>query len=508
MKGWIVNSFACQGIKKHFKGVKALQGASLDIKAGEIRALFGGNGSGKSTLAKILGGVLAPDEGEILIDGKTVPINSPQAAKAQGIVVTSQELSLFYNTDIASNIMFNTLPTRRGLFMDRRRIEEEAAHSIDRFNLRDSLNIPVSELPDNKKYLVEFAKALMQKPKLLIIDEVTSALFLQDFEIVRTAIFELSEQGIPVIYISHRMSEIFNVCKAVTVMRNGVTVGTYDLSGMPREELLRLMTGEEKGEEGPQTEVASPAPAAATAAAGHPALRVKDLDLTAFGKRISLAAQRGEFIGFSGLQGQGQSELIRTLFGMRGHVSMEIMGTETSFHTPLEAIRRGIGFLSGNREIEGSFSERPVRENMDVVHSYVLGRGGMDFAATVKEYNIVVDSPNQPIKSLSGGNQQKVIISRWTGVKPKILLADDPTKGVDVQARREVHQIIRGLVNAGTTVLMSSSDDEELVDIASLIPMTRILIFYMGEIIETLRGDQITVARIVSSSLAKGAVRT
>ncbi len=504
-----MNSFACRGIKKHFKGVKALQGASLEIKAGEIRALFGGNGSGKSTLAKILGGVVAPDEGEILIDGTPAAINSPPAAKAHGIVVTSQELSLFYNADLASNIMFNAVPTRRGFFMDQRRIEQEAAVSIERFNLSDVASVPVADLPDNKKYLAEFAKALVQRPKLLIIDEVTSALFLQDFEIVREAIFELSQQGIPVIYISHRMSEIYNVCSTVTVMRNGVTVGTYELAAMPRGELLRLMTGEEQGETAPSVEATSPSGACPPEAeAQRPALEVRDLDLAAFHKKITLAAQCGEFIGFSGLQGQGQSELIRTLFGMRGYVRMDLQGQATSLHSPLEAIRRGIGFLSGNREIEGAFSERPVRENMDVVHGYVLGRGGMDFARTVQDYNIVVDTPNQPIKSLSGGNQQKVIICRWTGVKPRVLLADDPTKGVDVQARREVHQILRNLVEAGTTVLMSSSDDEELVDIASLIPRTRILIFYMGEIVETLTGEQITVARIVSSSLAKGAVRT
>lgn len=498
-----MNSFECRGIRKHFKGVKALQGASLDIKAGEIRALFGGNGSGKSTLAKILGGVVAPDEGEILIDGKEVSITSPRQAKRHGIVVTSQELSLFYNADIAHNIMFNTLPTR-GIFMDRRRIEKEAAQSIERFNLADSKHVPVSELPDNKKYLVEFAKALMQKPRLLIIDEITSALFLHDFEIVRDAIFELSQKGIPVIYISHRTTEIYNVSKAVTVMRNGVTVGTYDLANTPRNELLRLMTGDERGEEAPQVDST---PVFSAQAVERPALAVKDLDLATFGKKISIAAQRGEFIGFSGLQGQGQSELIRTLFGTRGHVKMEILGKERTFHSPREAIRHGIGFLSGNREIEGAFSDRPVRENMDIVRSYVLKERPLSFAATVKEYNIVVDSPNQPIKSLSGGNQQKVIISRWTGVRPQILLADDPTKGVDIQARREVHQIIRALVSAGTTVLMASSDDEELVDIASLIPATRIMIFYKGEITETLTGGQITVPRIVSSSLARGAVR-
>ena len=234
---------------------------------------------------------------------------------------------------------------------------------------------------------------------------------------------------------------------------------------------------------------------------------MKDLELAAFGTKITLAAQQGEFVGFSGLQGQGQSDLIRTLFGTRGQVTLQIMGAEKSFHSPLEAIRNGVGFLSGSREIEGAFSDRPVRENMDVVHGYVLKKGPMDFAATVKDYNILVDSPSQPIKSLSGGNQQKVIISRWTGAKPKILLADDPTKGVDVQARREVHQILRALVSAGTTVLMASSDDEELVDIASLIPRTRILIFYKGEVIDTLSGEQITVSRIVSSSLSKGAVR-
>ena len=497
--------FECRGIKKHFKGVKALQGASLEIKAGEIRALFGGNGSGKTTLAKILGGVVAPDEGEVFIDGRKISINSPRDAKSQGIVITSQELSLFYNADIASNILFNSLPIRRKLFVDRRRIEQEAEPYIRRFNLQDITRVPVGDLPDNKKYVVEFAKALVQEPRLLIMDEVTSALFLQDFEAVKKAIFELSEKGIPIIYISHRMSEIYNICSAVTVMRNGFTVGTFELNTIDREELLRLMTGEDQPQEKGERTIA---PGAVGVSDGREArtstLVVRDLELTPFGRKISLEAHEGEFIGISGLQGQGQSELIRTLFGMRGHINLEILGKRTSIDSPLEAIRHGIGFLSGNREIEGAFSERPVRENLDVIHNYVLSLGSLNFASAIRHYNIVVDNLNQPIKSLSGGNQQKVIICRWTETRPKILLADDPTKGVDVQARRDVHYILKDLVEAGATVIMSSSDDEELVDIASIVPDTRILIFYMGEVIETLTKEKITVQNIVSSSLAKG----
>jgi len=506
-----MKTFECQGIVKHFKGVKALQGASLEVKAGEIRALFGGNGSGKSTLAKILGGVVKPDKGKILIDGVPVMINSPYAAKKHGIIVTSQELSLFYNASIALNIMFNALPTHRNIFMDERRIDAEAAILIERFNLEDVVHVPVGELPDNKKYLVEFAKAIVQKPELLIIDEVSSALFLQDFEAVKEAIFDLSAQGVPIVYISHRISEIYNVCQTITVMRNGVTVGTFELDQIPRENLFQLMTGEVDGKESRDEMPPTPSvrlAATLRTAANIPALAVRDLELPAFHKTINLTASKGEFIGFSGLQGQGQSEVIRTLFGMRGSVKMEMLGKPILLHSPLEAIKHGIGFLSGNREGEGSFSERPVQENMDVVHNYVLRQGSMDFGRTVRKYNIVVDNGRQPIKSLSGGNQQKVIISRWIGAEPKILLADDPTKGVDIQARHEVHEIIKKLVHEGTTVLMCSSDDEELVDIASLIPNTRVLIFYMGEIIDTLTNDDITVARIVSSSLAKGSVRT
>lgn len=503
-----MQKFECKNIKKHFGGVKAVQGASLKLEEGEIRALFGGNGSGKSTLSKIIGGVVAPDEGQILIDGKEVRINSPSDAKDHGIVITSQELSLFYNSDIERNIVFNSLPLKFNLLVEEKIIEEKIRDYIDKLNLNDVKHLPVSLLPDNKRYLVEFGKALIQEPKLLIIDEITSALFSQDFEIVKEIIFDLSSKGVTIIYISHRMNEIYDVCDNVTVMRNGQTIETVKLEDISHDELLKLMTGGHSGaDEAAQAEtLKTKEKSIAVQGKVNEKLVIKNLYLEDFKNRVDLEVNTGEFIGISGLQGQGQSSFLRTLYGTKQKVTLDLFGKSTTISSPIDAIKNGIGFLSGNREIEGTFSERTVRENIDVVHNYVLSRGDVNYKQTIKDYNIVVDNIRQPIKSLSGGNQQKVVISRWTNTEPKILLADDPNKGVDVQARIDVHLIIKSLIENGAIVLMASSDDEELVDIAKVIPNTRILIFYNGNIVKTLTDEEITVPNIISSSLGKGVV--
>jgi len=514
-----MEKIVCNDIKKHFGGVKALQGAFLELKAGEIRALFGGNGSGKSTLAKILGGVIAPDSGKIFIDDQDAKINSPIVAKSLGIVVTSQELSLFDNLSVEDNIMFSVLPKKHKYFVDKDKIKESARLILEKLQISDISSIPVRKLQENKKYLLEFAKALAQEPKFLIVDEITSALFAQEFETIMDILFELSSDGIPIIFISHRMSEIYRVCHSVTVMRNGVTVGTYDLNTIDKEELLNLMTAGnlQPGESSSKIKVDSyqaSIPKSFDSEANHQIvekqdydsylLKLEDFHLKSFDKKINISVMPGEFIGLSGLQGQGQSELVRTIFGLNGPVNIIIKGGRIKVNSPFEAVSYQIAFISGDRQTEGVFPDRSVQENLDVVHDLIFSRGRINYPKIIKQLKIVIDSLRQPIKDLSGGNQQKVVIGRWVSSEPFILLADDPNKGVDVQARRDVHEIFKQIVETGATIIMASSDDEELVDISKLIRRTKILVFYNGSIIKILQGEDINVENIISASLSKG----
>lgn len=492
----------CKNVAKSFGAVKALRDASITVQPGEIRALFGGNGSGKSTTAKILAGTVAPDSGAISIDGQEIHITSPMCAKKLGIVATSQELSLALNLSVATNVMLSCLPTKSKFFLDKRAVENKAKKQLESLNLGHLLEREISELPNNQKYMVEFAKALVQEPKLLIVDEVTSALFSQDFEIVKKILFELRDNGVPIIFISHRMNEIYDICQTVTVMRNGSTIGTYDLKDISHNELLSQMSGKEIVKE----DIKAVNTASFIRSGDQKVmLSVQDLTLPKFGHKIAFHASAGQFIGISGLQGQGQSEFIRSIFGMMGSVDIEVDGKEVECDSPLVAIGNGIGFVSGDRENEGIFSERSIQENLNAVCKLVLRKGEADHQKVISAYGVIMDNLNQPIKSLSGGNQQKVVIGRWTSMNPKVLLADDPNKGVDVQARRDVHLIFKELVDSGSTVVMVSSDDEELVDISKIIPESNVLIMYEGQIVKTLKGAEITVENIVAASLSKGA---
>lgn len=512
-----MEKIVCENIKKHFGGVKALQGASLELKAGEIRALFGGNGSGKSTLSKVLGGVVAPDSGKIFIDGEEVKIKSPMRAKSLGIIITSQELSLFDNLSIENNILLNVFPKKSKYFVDKKMVNERVRLILQEFKINDISAIPVRQLPENKKYLLEFVKALVQEPKFLIVDEITSALFTQDFEIVKSVLFKLRDKGVPIVFISHRMNEIYNICDSVTVMRNGITIGTYDLKNICKEELLYLMTGN-KIEDEKFINIFSDRETLKNKAINEGnivhkenkqdlrdyLLKIEDMHLKSFNNRINIDIKPGEFIGLSGLQGQGQSELIRTIFGLNGQIEINLKGEKVIINSPLDSVKNGFAFISGNRQTEGVFSERSVQENLDVVHDIIFSRGKVKYQTVIDQLEILLNNLRQPIKSLSGGNQQKAVIGRWISTEPLILLADDPNKGVDVQARRDVHKIFKKIIDSGATIIMASSDDEELVDISKLIPNTKILIFYNGIIIRTLLGEDINVQNIVSASLSKG----
>lgn len=491
-------SIACNKVSKTFGYVVALKNANIAIKDHEIRGILGGNGSGKSTLVKILGGAIKPNSGNVEIDGKVFTSQSPVMCKKNGIVITSQELSLFSNLSVEVNLMICTLPKKGFIFVNNEEIYEKSHEVMNMLKIGSISHKNVEDLSTDQQYLVEYAKALVQKPKILFIDEITSALYCEEVEIVKESLFALKEQGCAIGFISHRMPEVFSICDSVTVMRNGETIDTFLANEKNEEELLSLMSGRDISRVtcattgGQNCEIASKG--------DKVLLSAKGIKISKHNSTVDLDIKHGEIIGIAGLQGHGQSELVRKLYGMLGPVEFFLDGKLKRITNPQNAVKDGMAFISGDRESEGVFSGRSVRENLNVVSGILVKIGSVSESALLKSYGVVLDSPRQAINTLSGGNQQKVVIGRWTAARPKIILADDPTKGIDVQARRDVHKILRELANNGASVLMVSSDNEELVELTKDYQLSHIYIMYEGNIIKKLADSDITVENIVSAS--------
>jgi ribose transport system ATP-binding protein len=491
----------CKGIHKHFGAVVALNDATFSLEKGEVHAILGGNGSGKSTLARIIGGAVFADQGEILIDGKKVYISSPDRAKQLGIAVTSQELSLFNHMTVEDNLALLDNPAYMNVIRSPKRASKKASDVLARLGLEDTLKKKVSELTENKKYLVEFAKAIQYNPKILIVDEITSALYREEVEMVKDHLRAMAAAGCAIVFISHRLQEIYSISTKVTVMRNGQVVNTHDISDN-EEILIKEMIGDDVHSVRGNTTTAG---GERGRVGERPVLiSLKNFFIPGFDKQFDLEIKKGEMIGIAGLQGQGQSQLMRTLFGINKAVLMNIEGTETRIDSPRQAIKKGLAYLSGDRKKEGVYYGRSIFENIKDVTMQILRGSYFNEDNIMKRFGVKYKSKHQAIETLSGGNQQKVVAARWIGVKPKLLMADDPTKGIDVVARSDVHRIFADLVDEGSSVLMSSSDDDELVKIASVVRNYKIFVMYDGQIVNVLEDKDITISNIITSSVPRG----
>lgn len=488
-------NIVCEKIGKSFGPVLALEEVSLTVEAGEIRALLGGNGSGKSTLVKILAGVVAPSKGTIQLFDQPYQIRGPKDAKQAGVVMTSQELSLLDNLTVAENISLCILPSKWGL-ADKKKMRKTALKVLEELGMSHLIDCVVGALAPNEKYMVEYAKALVQEPKILLVDEITSALFKENVIKIKASLHKLKEQGCSIVFISHRMGEIFDICDSVTVMRNGRTVADIQVEECEEKKLLSLMTGRSFAEEMKEEQFAKDVSARPTM------VSIRKLHLPGFNNEVNLEVAEGEIVGIAGLQGHGQSELVRKLFGLSQPVSIEFQGQALSYKSPLEAVQHRIAFISGDREKEGVFQEQNISENLNVVRQIVLrGKNSSKDRALLDEYGVVYDNPRQKLVQLSGGNQQKVVIGRWMSVSPKLLLADDPTKGIDVNARSDVHRMISELAENGSAVIMFSSDDGELVNLTRHAECSSVIVMYEGKIVKRLHGAEITEENISKVSL-------
>lgn len=480
-------------ISKHYGAVIAIKNAEMSIKDGEVRAILGGNGSGKSTLAKVIGGMINRNSGEILINGKAVDFLSPNGAKKHHVIMTSQELSLFTNLTVEENICICDVPTK-GIFTNREALKEKALLILKRMKLESVMGKKVGELPPNHQYMVELAKALVQDPKILVIDEITSALYREDVEIVDEIIKDLKKQGCIVLFISHRMGELYAMCDTVTIMRNGETIGTYPMNEKTEDELLSLMVGskivsyhkEEKQKANVSNEVLISAP---------------KIQIPSYGTVEQLEIEKGEIVGIAGLQGHGQTDLIRSLYGLNGKIKLEIDGKKITVNSAKNAVAHGFAYVSGDREHDGTFSERNLMENLGAVQELVKHKKIGNHGQILDDLHVRYDNVNELITSLSGGNQQKVVVGRWLTTAPKLLLADDPTKGIDVKARSDLHQEFVKMANNGSAVVMISSDNDELVAITSMVDVSKVVVMYEGHICAILKGNAINRENICAASM-------
>lgn len=482
-----------QKISKKYGAVVAIKHAEMKIDNGEVRAILGGNGSGKSTLAKVLGGLISKDTGEIIFDGNVIDFKSPKDAKKNHVIMTSQELSLFGNLTVEENICICDIPVK-GVFADKKKIKEKSLEILKVMRLENIASKKVEELAPNQQYMVELAKALVQDPKILIIDEITSALYREDVEIVDDIIKNLKKKGCIVLFISHRMAELYAMCDSVTIMKNGETLGTYAMQEKTESELLSLMVGMKvdttRERKNHQTESRKDI-----------FIKAPHIKIPSYGTEESLEIGRGEIIGVAGLQGHGQTDLIDALYGAFGEIKLEMDGNEISIHNSRQAVTRGFAFISGDRERDGTFQERNLAENVAAVKELVKHEKITDTRAILDSFNVKYDNPGQLITALSGGNQQKVVVGRWLSTKPKLLLANDPTKRIDVKARSDLHKEFAKLAGEGSAVIMISSDDDELVNVTSMVECSRVIVMYEGNISAILEGASITRENISAAAM-------
>ncbi|MBI5716388.1 MAG: sugar ABC transporter ATP-binding protein [Burkholderiales bacterium] len=494
--------FAVQGISKRYGGVRALEAADLVVEAGRIHAVLGENGAGKSTLIKIMAGVVAPDEGRMLLDGGPVSFASPAAATAAGIVCIFQELSLIPDLPVADNICISNPPRRFG-FIDRAAQRRLATEALARAGAEDIHPLArVSDLSLSRRQMVEIAKALARRPRILILDEATSALTAADVTRIYAVLKRLRAEGLALIYISHRMHEIAELADECTVFRNGRSVATYAAGSKTDNEVVELMIGREVSHAFPP----KPPPSRATDAV--PRLELRRLGWGDRLEDISLQLHAGEVIGLGGLDGQGQRELLLALFGvLRGTTGQVLIdGRPVRIGGPSDAKRPQVGMalIPEDRKTEGLMLPMSVGENLSFAALPQLSRFGVVDRTAEREaidriFKLLAvrsDGTAPAAGSLSGGNQQKLVIGKWLLTSPRIILLNDPTRGIDVGTKQELYQLLRRLADEGAAILFYSTDYAELIGCCD-----RVLVMYDGAIKRELVGDEITEHALVSSAL-------
>jgi len=467
-----------EGISKNFPGVRALDNVDLDLHAGEIHALVGENGAGKSTLVNILTGVYSGDAGLIYINDKVTHIGSPGQAEALGIMCIHQEPALVPHFDVASNIFLGREFTSRFGTVRRGKAEKAARDVLQRLGLDLDPNCPVADLNVGEQQMVGICRALVRSPVVFVLDEPTGALTRAETMRLFALLRRLRDEGVSILYISHRMEEIFELADRVTVLRNGRRIGTLRIAEATTQEVVRMMIGKDLADFYPKQPVQL----------GEELLRADDLFVGTAVRGVSFALHAGEVVGIYGLLGAGQDEMAYGLVGIR-HITagrLSLKGKPITIRSPAEALRHGIALVPRERRDEGLILPMSVKENVTLAALREWSRGGfVNFAAEgraaaslVKALSIRTTGLRQPVSNLSGGNQQKVVLARWLASKSRVIICNEPTRGVDVGAKTEIYAILTQLLKEGTGVLFISSELPEVLALSD-----RILVMFRGEVV-------------------------
>ena len=485
------------GISKRYAGVRALEGVDFACERGKIHAVLGENGAGKSTLIKIIAGVVQPDSGTMRLGGSDVSFATPSAANAAGVVCIFQELSLMPDLSVADNISIASPPRRFGL-IDARAQRRRAEQLLAEIGCEDvNPLLRVRDLPLSRRQVVEIAKALGKKPRLLILDEATSALTSADVEKVYAMLARLKADGVAILYISHRMHEVEALADRASVFRNGRHIETFDKGRRSTADIVQLMIGRD---------IAAQYPPKPARGSPRPVLAIENLSWDRRLDRISLHVGAGEIVGLGGLDGQGQKSLLLALFGVLRGVSGQITveGREVRPASPAAAKSVGIALVPEDRKTEGLMLPMSIADNLVIASLDAISTGPLVDRArendaikrAIARLQIKIGAPGDAVSTLSGGNQQKVVLAKWLMTNPKLILLNDPTRGIDVGTKQELYRLMRELADHGAAILFYSTDYDELIGCCD-----RVAIMYDGRIVRELQGDELTETNIIASAL-------
>lgn len=483
-----------EGIVKTFPGVRALDGVSFDVMPGEVHALMGENGAGKSTLMKVLGGIYQPDEGQIIVNEAPAVMGSPLEAKANGILFIHQELSLAQELSVAENVYLGELPLKRFGRVDWHTLYAKTDAILARLNVGFNAKTVVGSLSIANQQMVEIARALTVDAKAVIFDEPTASLTDAEKVVLFDVIEDLKSQGVGIIYISHRMEEIFKITDRISVLRDGQYTGTAITAETNEDQITQMMIGRklDLSRNAVHHEL------------GDVALEVRGLSCGNLFQDISFQVRRGEVVGFYGLVGAGRTEIAETLFGLRDPSAGTILlnGKETRIASPIDAISHGISLVPEDRKGQGLVLDMSCRDNMtlpqvDNLKSGLFVAQGEENAIFDKykdRLDIRTPSWKQTVGNLSGGNQQKIVIGKWLSMHPDVLIVDEPTRGIDVGSKSEIHNLIRELAAQGYAVIVISSEMPEVLHVAD-----RIIAMYSGRIMRTFTSDEVTEDNLIQA---------
>lgn len=482
-----------RGIDKAFGTNQVLRNAGFQLRDGEIHALMGENGAGKSTLMKILTGVYTRDAGTVTVDGQEVVYKSPQEAEKAGIVFIYQELNVLFDLTVEENLFMGKEITKGFGVCDKKTMRKKAQEVMDKMGVHIPVNAVMSDLSVGQQQMVEICKALMVDAKVLIMDEPTAALTESETQVLFEVIAGLKAKGVSIVYISHRMEEIFQLCDRITILRDGQYVGTENIKDITMDGVVQMMIGREIGERYPQR----------NAVIGEEVLRVEGLTHEKMFRDVNFSVRAGEVLGVSGLMGAGRTEIMQAIFGNLPIVSGKVFidGQEVHIRNPRQAIAAGIGFITEDRKTEGLLLEKSIAENIEICNLGNVSKNSVlskkKGAALVKkgidEFRIKCFGPDHECSNLSGGNQQKVVLAKWIYTDPKILILDEPTRGVDIGAKKEIYSVINDMAARGVAVIMVSSELPEVLGMSD-----RIMVVHEGHVTGIIDGKEANQTKVMT----------